>query len=277
MRGCNNANRNNNRNWKHLEIKIKCRRSFRSMHRPWQTLSAHTPESMMTEYWQYSVIIYSGVCASVVGKNIFDKAIAAMGLDGLEDSAHRQQNYRLGNYSDEQPSLFGLKIPFSVKYSHDAFGKSNGFDIPIDVLEGDFPLLLRLLSMSNHGMVLPPFLRCLALPFRVLLVSSSPFSPASARAALSRRFSLSLCSTGRAWSVFACVCGMVFPLPWAAGFVSLTSHMALSCYVSTDACGEIWGQIGCPTCLPLHGWLALGPSAGMGIPRGRQLACTSGL
>ena len=56
------------------------------------------------------------------------------------------KNHRLGNYNDDQPSRFAVKMPFK-----NASDNSELFDVAFDVIDGDLPFLLRLPSLRSMG------------------------------------------------------------------------------------------------------------------------------
>ena len=64
----------------------------------------------------------------------------------VEDAEIMLKNHRFGNYGDDQPSLFAMKMPFS-----NAENKSNIFDVVFDVIDGDLPFLLGLPSLISMG------------------------------------------------------------------------------------------------------------------------------
>lgn len=99
-----------------------------------------------------SVIIDTGACSSVVGKETLDDAMRRLNIDSVEDTKIRQKHHRFGNYDEQQPSIFGVKMPF------DSMDQNNNptvqFDVAFDVIEGNLPFLLGLPSLIAMGATL---------------------------------------------------------------------------------------------------------------------------
>lgn len=64
-----------------------------------------------------------------------------MRIEQVDDSPIRQANHRLGNYNENQPAIFGIKMPFSAKGDQGP-EKTNGLDVHFEVIDGDLPFLL---------------------------------------------------------------------------------------------------------------------------------------
>lgn len=92
------------------------------------------------------VIVDSGACSSVVGKNTLDKAMQTLNLEKVEDTDVKQKTHRFGNYSDNQPTIFAIKMPFHAKNVNGE--KTVEFDVAFDVIEGDLPFLLGLPTLA---------------------------------------------------------------------------------------------------------------------------------
>lgn len=104
--------------------------------------------------------------------NTLDRAMEILKIDKVEDTA-RQRTHCFGNYDDEQPSLFSVKMPFSSKKANGSKGVE--FDVAFDVIEGDLPFLLGLPSLiatgaSVHLKVLTISLNCNAKYHRLQMV-----------------------------------------------------------------------------------------------------------
>lgn len=95
------------------------------------------------------VVIDSGACSSVVGKATLDKAMELMKIDKVEDTGIRQRAHRFGNYDDDQPSLFAIKMPFASKRTDRSDGIE--FDVAFDVIDGELPFLLGLPTLLAMG------------------------------------------------------------------------------------------------------------------------------
>lgn len=98
------------------------------------------------------VIIDTGACSSVVGKDTLDKVMRLLNLDRVEDTEIKQKNHRFGNYDNDQPSRFAVKMPFSI--CDDKEQSEVGFDVAFDVIDGDLPFLLGLPSLRSMGAVI---------------------------------------------------------------------------------------------------------------------------
>ena len=84
-----------------------------------------------------------------------------LNLENVEETDIIQKLHRFGNYDEEQPSLFWVEMPFSVR---DVKGKEFvGFDIAFDLIEGDLPFLLGLQSLRPIVSTLNHIFRTLAL------------------------------------------------------------------------------------------------------------------
>lgn len=75
--------------------------------------------------------------------------MSMVNLDKVEHTTVRQQTHRFGNYDEDQPSLFGIKMPFSSQEDGGKVGVQ--FYVAFDVIEGNFPFLLGLPSLMAMG------------------------------------------------------------------------------------------------------------------------------
>lgn len=61
------------------------------------------------------VIVDSGACKNVVGKNTLEKAMRSINLQKVDDTDISQKTHRFGNNNDNQPTLFAIKMTFQSK------------------------------------------------------------------------------------------------------------------------------------------------------------------
>lgn len=91
-----------------------------------------------------SVIIDPDVCDKVVGKGTLNSYMIKPNMDKVEETSVRLQHLRFGNYNDDSPSLFAIKMPF---FSREQISDVNvEFDVLFDVIDGNRLFLCRLPS-----------------------------------------------------------------------------------------------------------------------------------
>lgn len=97
------------------------------------------------------VVGTSGACSIVVGKGEIDKAVAALGLTRVDNSAPRQGGHRFRHYNENHPTLFRVKMPFSLQDVDDGTPNPTGFHAHFDSIEGYPPFLLSHRSLASMG------------------------------------------------------------------------------------------------------------------------------
>lgn len=70
-------------------------------------------------------------------------------LTNLQDCNVRLRNHRFGNYDENQPSLFGIKIPFPS--TNPEWGTVVELDVAFDFIDGDLAFLLGLPTLAVMG------------------------------------------------------------------------------------------------------------------------------
>lgn len=94
-----------------------------------------------------AAIIDTGACGSIVGNETLNSVRKALGLEELDKSPAHQEYHRFGNHTEDQKSLYSIKLPFF----EDSEKNRAMFHVSFDVLEGDLPFLIGLPSLTRMG------------------------------------------------------------------------------------------------------------------------------
>lgn len=114
----------------------------------------------------------SGACVSVVEKKTLYKIPTNRKIKEIPDATPAREHHRLGDHSDQQPTICAVKIQFNCV--NERGDPVNSFDIMFDVIDGDLPILIGLPLLSemmacvsfkhnNFGMNLGPRYVCMDL------------------------------------------------------------------------------------------------------------------
>jgi hypothetical protein len=95
--------------------------------------------SMQSVIAEQSALVDSGAVFSVIGMSTLDDIMRAYGIKGVEKCQPLSVVHKFGTNGTPIETEFGAIIPWVVQ---DNKGKEHGFNLRIDVLRGDYPLLI---------------------------------------------------------------------------------------------------------------------------------------